>query len=236
LDLRNLEVNATKEISETINMLFDTVRGPEGEICENRSNAKGDLCVNGMFLNYAAYFGADQELLKPIIDYIIKYKMEDGAFNCRITRSGARHSSLHTTTCMLEGFYSYTTKGYDYRLDEIKELVMSCENFLLEHKLYCSSTTGEIIHPQMTKLTYPGRWKHDALRALDYFALSNGPYDKRLDAALEMIMSKRRKDGSWPMQSKHPGQTHIVMEKAGASRINTFRVLRVLKWAGIEIK
>jgi hypothetical protein len=236
LDLRNLEIETRKEIWDSIHMLLKTVRGPENEICENKSNSKGDLCVNGMFLNYAAYFGIHEEDLKPIIDYIIKYKMEDGGFNCRITRSGAKHSSLHTSICILEGFLTYISMGYTYRSKEIEALMASCEEFLLKHKLYCSHRTGEIIHPQMTKLIYPSRWKHDVLRGLDYFVMANRPYDHRLDDAFELLMTKRRKDGTWPMQGKHPGQTHLTMEKSGPSRINTFRVLRALKWAKKTLK
>ena len=231
LDLRNLEMDTTKDIWEILHILLKTVRGPENEICENRSNSKGDLCVNGMFLNYAAYFGIHETDLKPIIDYIIKYKMEDGAFNCRITRSGAKHSSFHTTICILEGFLTYISKGYTYRYEEVEALMKSCEEFLLKHHLYCSDRTGEIVHPQMTKLVYPTRWKHDVLRGLDYFAMANKPYDHRLDDAFDLIISKRRKDGTWPMQGKHPGQSHIIMEKSGPSRFNTFRVMRALKWA-----
>ena len=38
------------------------------------------------------------------------------------------------------------------------------------------------------------------------------------------------------LQAKHPGQTHFDMEKAGqASRWNTLRALRVLKYSEIDI-
>jgi hypothetical protein len=48
--------------------------------------------------------------------------------------------------------------------------------------------------------------------------------------ALDILISKSRKDGKWPVQAKHPGQTHFEMEKTGVeSRWNTLRALRVLK-------
>ncbi|MEJ2512880.1 MAG: hypothetical protein P8Y72_14945 [Anaerolineales bacterium] len=48
--------------------------------------------------------------------------------------------------------------------------------------------------------------------------------------ALDYLDKKRRKDYTWPVQAKHPGQTHFEMEKTGGpSRWNTLRALRVLK-------
>ena len=48
--------------------------------------------------------------------------------------------------------------------------------------------------------------------------------------ALDVLRAKRRKDGAWPLQAKHPGQTHFDMEAPGQpSRWNSLRSLRVLK-------
>lgn len=78
-------------------------------------------------------------------------------------------------------------------------------------------------------LSYPSRWKYDILRALDYFRDAAVPYDPRMQDALDVLLSKRRKDGRWPVQAKHPGQTHFDMEQTGQpSRWNTLRALRVL--------
>ena len=50
-----------------------------------------------------------------------------------------------------------------------------------------------------------------------------------MEEAIEVILKKRRKDGSWPVQNKHAGKVHFDMEKTGGpSRWNTLRVLRVL--------
>ena len=47
---------------------------------------------------------------------------------------------------------------------------------------------------------------------------------------LEVLMKKRRADGTWPVQAKHPGQVHFDMEQTGEpSRWNTLRALRVLR-------
>ena len=40
--------------------------------------------------------------------------MKDGTFNCRLNRSGAKHSSMHTTINTLEGIAEYIIQGYGY--------------------------------------------------------------------------------------------------------------------------
>ena len=84
-------------------------------------------------------------------------------------------------------------------------------------------------------LSYPSRWRYDILRALDYFQCAGVAYEPRMEDAVEVLLKKRRKDGKWPLQAKHPGQTHFDMEKIGApSRWNTLRALRVFKHFRIQ--
>ena len=85
----------------------------------------------------------------------------------------------------------------------------------------------------MLMLSFPSRWKYDILRALDYFQFAGINYDPRMQDALDILKKKQRKDNKWPVQAKHPGQTHFDMEKTGGpSRWNTLRALRVLKHFG----
>ncbi len=98
------------------------------------------------------------------------------------------------------------------------------------HRLYKSDKTGEIIDKKWTMLSFPSRWRYDILRALLYFTDSGAPYDPRMDDALDIIQSKQKADGTWPVQAKHPGQVHFDIEKTGEpSRFNTLRALRVLR-------
>jgi hypothetical protein len=111
----------------------------------------------------------------------------------------------------------------------------SSRDFILLHKLYLSDRTGEIIHKDFLKLAYPGRWRYDILRALDYFRIAGMAFEKRLQPAVDELLRKRRKNGCWN-SSRHTGKTHFDMEKAGtASRWNTLRALRVLHFYDIEL-
>lgn len=163
--------------------------------------------------------------------------MPDGGFNCRSNRSGAVHSSLHSTICVLEGFIEFLKVGHQYRNEEIRQVIHSSEEFILQHQLFLSDHTGGIIHKNFLKLSYPGRWRYDILRALDYFRYAGRKWDRRMQKAIDVLQKKRRKDGRWNMQAAHPGKKHFIMEKAGqASRWNTLRALRVLKHFGLENK
>ncbi len=234
LDLKHLNISPTNPaIKETLNMLFRNEKGPDGGINPSGTIKKSDVCINGMVLNFSSYFGVDEEELRSIVDFLISQHMNDGGFNCFSNRKGAVHSSLHSTLSVAEGILEYYNNGYTYRIDELKKAEQSAIEFILQHRLFRSDRTGEIIDKKMLMLSYPSRWRYDFLRALDYFRLAGVAYDSRMEDAIEVLIKKRRKDGKWPLQAKHLGETHFDMEKTGApSRWNTLRALRVLKHFG----
>lgn len=236
IDLRNLCVSPDNEIIKTsIDMIADNEKGIDGGINPSGTINKSDVCINGMFLNYACYFNTNEEKLKTIVDFILSQTMPDGGFNCQLNRSGAKHSSLHTTINTIEGIAEYEKNGYKYRLSELKAAEENSREFVLQHSLFKSDKTGEIIHPAFLKLPYPSRWRYDVLRALDYFQYSKTPWDDRMQPAIDQLLKKRNKDGTWNVQAKHAGDVHVEMEKAGKpSRWNTLRALRVLKFYGID--
>lgn len=230
LDLRYLEMEPIEPVMETLHLILEKSKAPDGSITESKARNSGDLCVNGMFLNYAAFFRVPENDLKSIVDYILENQMTDGGFNCEWKTKGAVHSSMHTTISILEGIWEYVKAGYQYRVQELSKARRNAEEFLLMHRLYKSEKTGEIIDKKWTMLSFPSRWRYDILRALIYFADAGYPYDPRMDDAIDLLESKQRKDGAWPVQAKHPGQVHFDIEKTGTpSRFNTLRALRVLK-------
>ncbi|MBK8242110.1 MAG: hypothetical protein IPK88_01680 [Saprospiraceae bacterium] len=236
LDLKNLQISPhQKDIRRTLNFIFKNEKGPDGGILPIGLTQRCDICVNGMVLNYACYFQVPELEIKSIIDFLLAEKMHDGGFNCRSNSTGAKHSSLHTTISVLEGIQEYLSNGYQYRLKELIKARNDSQEFILMHKFFRSDKTGAIINPNFLKLYYPCRWYYDVLKALDYFQSAQVPYDPRMNDALELIVKKKTKDGLWKLASKHPGQTHFEMEKAGQpSRWNTLRALRVLKAYGSD--
>ena len=65
LDLKNLGISpANPRIRKTILMLLDEEKCEDGGINPSHEIKESDVCLNGMFLNYAAYFKSD-ESFKP---------------------------------------------------------------------------------------------------------------------------------------------------------------------------
>lgn len=229
LDLKNLGLPQDNiKVRKIINMLLDQSVFKDGGINYSKTVKISDVCITGMVVNFASYFQYIDKRVNGLIDYLLSVQLPDGGWNCEHHR-GATHSSLHTTISVLEGLLEYRKAGAIYKLEEIKVAENKGQEFILEHKLFQSHRTGKTIDAKMLMLSYPYRWRYDILRALDYFQFTNMKYDNRMDAAIEILLKKQRKDGTWPLQRKHPGQVHFDMEQTGKpSRWNTLRALRVL--------
>ena len=99
LDLRNLNLPSNNEIvQQAIELVLQNNMADDGGIRLGPSTSQhSEVCINGMFLNYASYFKTPDKKLHSFIDSFLNEIMPDGGFNCRTTRSGATHSSLHST-------------------------------------------------------------------------------------------------------------------------------------------
>ncbi|MGH3649872.1 MAG: hypothetical protein ACRDU9_04115 [Acidimicrobiia bacterium] len=185
-----------------------------------------ETCVTGMTLALGAYFlddGADM----PQPPVLLDRQRADGGWNCRV--SSAR-SSFHTTITVLESLLEYERAiGGDASLTEART---RAHEYLLERQLMYSLTTGELINTRWLLMSFPPRWFYDVIRALDYLRDTGVQPDPRCDEAIGVIRSKQRRDGTWPLQNRHPGKEHFAMEEGSGkpSRWNTLRALRVLRW------
>lgn len=237
LDLRNLNLPSShQQVKDSIDQVLQNNKALDGGICLGPSTRiHSDVCVNGMFLNYASYFQTAEHKLESIVDSILSELMPDGGFNCRTKRTGSVHSSMHTTISVLEGFTEFQKSGYSYRKKEIANAIKTGIEFIFIHRLFLSDRTGQIMDKNFLKLTYPCRWRYDILRAMDYFQYAGIPWDNRMTEALSHLIKKQNQDGTWNVQAAHVGQVHMIMEKAGKpSRWNTLRMWRIKKHFNLE--
>jgi len=63
-------------------------------------------CINGRILAIGAYFKEPNDALA---NQLLGEQLEDGGWNCEAPKS--RHSSFHTTICVLEGLLEYQRAG-----------------------------------------------------------------------------------------------------------------------------
>ncbi|MGB3184523.1 MAG: hypothetical protein WBB15_01510 [Ornithinimicrobium sp.] len=215
--------------AQAVALILETQKSADGGLDPDPRSRHSDVCISGMALKYCSHFGAGTSPLASVIDMILAQRMPDGGFNCRSNRSGARHSSVHTTVSVVEGITAYQRAGHRYRLDDLFDARDTSVEFLLRHRLYRSERTGETIRPEFIGLHHPSRWRYDILRCLDALADASVPYDDRMDDALEVIRRRRKGDGRWAADSGYRGETHLRYARAGApNRWVTLVALRVL--------
>ena len=182
-------------------------------------------CINGRILGLGAYFKKPNEAL---LNQLLSEQLEDGGWNCETPKSQV--SSFHTTICVLEGLLEYErAKGKSAAITKARK---RAENYLLERRLFRSLRTGKIIDKRWLRFAWPTFWHYDVLRALDYLRDTRVKPDDRIHEAVEVVIKRRHQNGRWPLNFLHPEQIPIKMESevARASRWNTLRALRVLRW------
>jgi hypothetical protein len=197
-----------------------------------------DQCVSGMVVRLASYFSVGAERVNVMVQSLLENRMPDGGWNCRIKREPrSSHSSFHTTINVLEGLREAVERGVCLKPGSILEAEAGARDMLLRHRLFRSHRTGAVIDDRWKMLSYPPRWHYDVLRALDYFARADADGDPRIQESIDLLISRRRPDGRWPVQRKHPALVYFDMEKIGGpSRWNTLRAIRVLRWWGRRSK
>jgi len=188
----------------------------------------GETCITGKSLALAAYFFPN-DVIPPQVEWLLDEQLEDGGWNCQ-TVNGSTRSSFNTTISVLEGLQEMEhAVGGDPLISKARQLG---HEYLQERRLMRALSTGDILNKRWLLFSFPPRWHYDVLRGLDYLRESGETPDPRCEEAIELVASKRRPDGSWPLQNRHPGREHFTMEEGSGkpSRWNTLRALRVLGW------
>jgi len=156
LDLRYLEIEReTQSLAASVKDIAVNLTDRDGGIRLSPHGKSSDICVDGMFLNYATYFALEESLLKSLVDSLIKEQLPDGGFNCQSKTRIVHHSSMHPTLSVLEGIHEYLKHGYLYRKVELERMEKEGREFLLLHNLFRSDKTGEIISPGFLSISYP---------------------------------------------------------------------------------
>ena len=201
----------------------------------NRPYFQGETepCINGRILGLGAYFKKPNDALA---DQLLGEQLEDGGWNCEAwpflspKRPPSRRSSFHTTICVLEGLLEYERAGR--KSAAVTKARKRAENYLLERRMFRSLRTGEVIDKRWLRFSFPTFWHYDVLRGLDYLRNAGIKPDNPLSEAIETVIERRHQNGRWPLNLLHPEHIPLEMETGigKASRWNTLRALRVLRW------
>lgn len=194
----------------------------------NRPYFEGETepCINGAILALGSYFG---EHCERVVDRLLGEQLADGGWNCEAPPS--TRSSFHSTIRVLEGLMEY-----ERRLGAVTAVTdarKKAHEYLLERHMFRRLSTGEIIDRSWTRFAYPTMWHYDILRGLDYLRSTGCEPDERVAEAIGVVQGRRHQNGRWPMNYLHADRLGFPMEveTGRASRWNTLRAMRVLKWS-----
>jgi hypothetical protein len=205
-------------------LLLDCLWKPNGLVSKGKYV---DFCVAAMIGSIVSHCRLKDTRMNEIMDYMLNHIQKDGGFNCSWQRSEV--SSVHTTLTVLQFFLDYERNGYQYRLQEIEEALLPAEETLLKRELYKRKSDGKPVQTISVNMPYPTRYKYDFLKSLEYFVDRERPYDKRMESAINLLLSKQLKSGAWSSTGNHPGQIHFKIEDEGReNRMNTVRALKVV--------
>ena len=189
-------------------------------------------CINGRILGLGAYFNKPNDALAR---QLLREQLADGGWNCEAVEPSAkrplsRRSSFHTTICVLEGLLEYERAGR--KSAAVTKARKRAENYLLERRMFRSLRTGEVIDQRWLRFSFPTFWHYDVLRGLDYLRNAGIKPDHRVNEAIQIVMERRHQNGRWPLNLLHAEHLPLEMETGvgRASRWNTLRALRVLRW------
>jgi hypothetical protein len=186
-------------------------------------------CINGRILGVGSYFKQPNDRLAS---QLLGEQLEDGGWNCEAPKS--RRSSFHTTICVLEGLLEYErARGKSAAVTKaVTKARTRAENYLLDRHMFRSLGTGEVISKRWLRFSFPTFWHYDVLRGLDYLRNAGIKPGRRLRDAIETVIKRRHQNGRWPLNLLHPEYIPLEMETGvgSASRWNTLRALRVLRW------
>ena len=188
-------------------------------------------CINGRTVAIGSYFG---QQVDGIVERLLGEQMADGGWNCE-QENGSTRGSFNSTIEVLEGLLEYERAGRGS--PETTAARNRGEEYLLDRRMLRRQSTGEVIDPAWIQFSYPTYWHYDVLRGLDYMRAARPNPDERVAETIDLIESKRDADGRWALENSHAGRRYFPIDEGDGkpSRWNTFRAMRVLKWARASV-
>ena len=209
--------------------------------CDDHPFFAGEVepCINGQVAAVGAYFGQD---VQSLVQRLLTEQLPDGGWNCD-TETGSTRSSFNTTMCVLEALLEFERRSGEN--PEVHAARLRGQEYLLERRLFRRRSTGEAIEydrklgpesgggrPAFTRFAFPTWWHYDVLWGLDYLRRAGVTPDERIAEAVALVVSKRDRDGRWPLEVRYRGTMPVEMDEGEGlpSQWITLRALRVLNW------
>ncbi len=201
---------------------------------------KGHHCYTANMARGLIRFGyADDERVLHTMEWLVKTAHPKGGWTCRFSKEGPAPSR---TLDAWEGLGAFAVYPRQKWTSGMRAVVERTAEYYLEHELHQQGGRYEPWY----RFHWPVHYYYDLLVGLDILTALGYGEDKRLGYALELLKTKRRKDGRWNLDAnqpdmspaavtwyaEHPKQrppTPLAFETAGEpSKMITLRALTVL--------
>jgi len=197
--------------------------------------------MEGNVLWASLQLGLMDERLQTLADRLAEMQWPDGGWNCDV-RPRALQSSFVETVLGLRGLAAWAQATGD---ETAARTVERGVELLLEHDLLFHRDGALIVPnwgPRPDKIGFPIRF-FDVLLVLELMADVGRLDDPACNRAVDLLLSKRTKDGGFPMEMRRARSADEICSNCtfaewgpgGKTRTNpwvTIRALRVLRAAG----
>ncbi len=192
--------------------------------------------VDGNVLAVCSRLGmASDPRVRDLASAIISWQWPDGGWNCDLSATGYR-SSFHETLATAWGLHEFSQATGD---TAAREAADRAAELFLQHRLFRSMRTGEVINRQWLAPRYPPYWHYEILQALVVLSRMGKVCDPRATEALDETERGRLPDGRWQPGGWwwKPGAGSVTPEVVdwgceGPNEMITLNALRVLRAAG----
>ncbi|HEY5990812.1 MAG TPA: hypothetical protein VIV12_31110, partial [Streptosporangiaceae bacterium] len=171
---------------------------------------------------------------KSLAQSLIAWQWPDGGWNCDKAASG-RRSSFHESLAPAWGLHEYGQATGD---PAARDAASRAAELFLEHRLFRSLRTGQVINRGWLAPHYPPYWHYDILQALLVLSRMGRASDPRASDALDELQRRRMPDGRWQPGASwwKPPPSTITPEavdwgRSGPNEMITLNALRVMRAA-----
>lgn len=187
-------------------------------------------CLNGNMLYLDSCFeGTPGPESQAALDFFSQFqRFDDGDYSlpknayCSNTSCYGRHTCYWGVVKLLKGISFVPPRR---RSAAVSALAGKCVDFILRHQVcYSSRRSGSVMIKGLDQLTFPTMYKSDYLEILWVLARER-VRSTRLDAALDLLQSRRNTDGTWNLERR---QANLVTSVGAAGRPNPFVTQRAM--------
>ena len=173
-------------------------------------------CLNGNVVASLCRLGWGRDRrVSRAARHLASFQEADGGWGCRTFgyHRKDKHSCFMGSICALEGLVEYSRNDNVNGLEEA--VSRGCE-FLLMHRLYKADHHGwKVIRSDYPKLRAPWLVGYNILRGLYVLTSAGITRDERMADALDLLDTKRGKDGRWPREAPFPSASYASFGSCG---------------------